>query len=169
MFGCFFSLCQQFKTILLEASFDSRSLSYIFLLGLLGKGKNRIIINIIFILFVCTSWNGLNFAFLTSLVYWHKVHRFVLLNLHCRCFRSQSAHLSRKLKKKRNIKGLANPFYFSLIWETIFCMSINTMAGFWLVQKCAAIWREKQNVRCLLYLYISVFIEICHTNNSINN
>lgn len=48
-------------------------------------------------------------------------------------------------------------------------MSITTTAGFWRVQKCAAIWREKENVRCLLYVYIPLFIELRHTNNSINN
>lgn len=63
------------------------------------REKNTDSINPIFLLFVCTSWNGLNFAFLASLVYWHKVHRFVLLNLHGGCFRSQEG-----IKKKKKSK-----------------------------------------------------------------
>lgn len=63
-------------------------------------------------------------------------------------------------KKRKKKKSSANPFYFSLIWETIFCMNINTMADIWLVQKKSeAIWREKKkNVPFLLYLYISKYL-----------
>lgn len=61
------------------------------------------------------------------------------------------------LKKKK--KSSANPFYFSLIWETIFCMNINTMADILAcTKKCEAIWREKKNVPFLLYLYISKYL-----------
>lgn len=35
----------------------------------------------LFIYFLCTSWNGLNFALLASIVYWHKVHPFDLQKL----------------------------------------------------------------------------------------
>ena len=38
---------------------------------------------ILFIYFLCTSWNGLNFALLASIVYWHKVHPFDLQRLRC--------------------------------------------------------------------------------------
>lgn len=48
------------------------------------KGNITIIMKIIiFICFLCTSWNGLNFALLASIVYWHKVHLFDLLNFKC--------------------------------------------------------------------------------------
>lgn len=61
--------------------------------------------------------------------------------------------------KKIYMKSSANPFYFSLIWETIFCMNINTMADILAcTKKCEAIWREKKNVPFLLYLYISKYL-----------
>lgn len=47
-------------------------------------------------------------------------------------------HIGAGWKKKRS----ANPFYFSLIWEMIFCMNINTMADILAcTKKCEAIWR----------------------------
>lgn len=101
-------LRRRFKSILL-ASFDSRSSSYISP-DCWEREKNTNIMDLIFILFVCTSWNGLRFAFLTSLVNWHKVHPFVLLNLHCGCFRSQSAHPG----GRKDTKSLADPLDFSL-------------------------------------------------------
>lgn len=114
-----------------------------------------------FIYFLCTSWNGLNFALLASIVYWHKVHPFdlrettvlikTLINREC---------TSKQDEKKKITKSSANPFYFSLIWETIFCMNIITMADILACtkKKCEAIWREKKNVPFLLYLYISKYL-----------
>lgn len=61
-------------------------------------------------------------------------------------------------------KNSANPFYFSLIWETIFCMTINKMADILACTKkikikSEAIWRgKKKNVPFLLYLYISEYL-----------
>lgn len=55
-------------------------------------------------------------------------------------------------------------FYFSLIWEKIFCMNINTLADILACKKInnkkqEAIWREKnKNVPFLLYLYISKYL-----------
>lgn len=110
MFGFF--LCGRFEAVLLEASL--LLVVYRIYSRTAGKEKkNRILINILFILFVCTSRNGLNLASLTSLVCWHQVQPFVLLTFHCGCFRSQRAHPSRKKKKNRAMRTLANPFYFS--------------------------------------------------------
>lgn len=87
----------------------------------------------LFIYFLCTSWNGLNFALLASIVYWHKVHpfdlrKFTTLIMTLIIRERASKQDEKKNKKKKTWKSSANPFYFSLIWETIFCMNINTMA-----------------------------------------
>lgn len=140
----------------------------------------------LFIYFLCTSWNGLNLFFCFTRFYRVSAQSappspspspvyFCLrttFRSSSRCFYNlnESAHLSRmKHYKKKNknhnkkIKSSANPFYFSLIWETIFCMNINTMAD---ILACAKkkkkrsnLKREKKkNVPFLLYLYISKYL-----------
>lgn len=111
-------------------------------------------------IFFAQSWNGLNFALLASIVYWHKVHPFDLQKLQMLIMMLIIGECTSKQDwKKIYMKSSANPFYFSLIWETIFCMNINTMADILAcTKKCEAIWREKKNVPFLLYLYISKYL-----------
>ena len=116
----------------------------------------------LFIYFLRTSWNGLNFALLASIVYWHKVHPFDLqkLQLLIATLIIRECTSKQDEKKKKNMKSSANPFYFSLIWETIFCMNINTMADILACTKknVKQFEEKKKNVPFLLYLYISKYL-----------
>lgn len=128
---------------------------------LLWTLKNNLFVDL------CKSLNGLNFfALLASIVYWHKVRLFILLNL-WRLY-SERAHWG-KMEKI-----YANPFYFSLIWETIFCMTINKMADILACTKILKKWSDlkREKKECTISavsVYIWVFIELCHITNSINN
>lgn len=127
--------------------------------------ENVIIIMILLFIYVfiffCTSWNGLNFALLASIVYWHKVHPFdlrkfmtVIMTLIIReCTSKQDE------KKKKKEKFSKSFFYFSLIWETIFCMNINTMAD---ILACTKKWRNLKRKKrmyhfCSICIYLNIY------------
>ncbi len=63
----------------------------------------------LFIYFLCTSWNGLKFALLASIVYWHKVHPFdlqkvtvlikTLINRECTSKQDEKKNIYEKFSK----------------------------------------------------------------------
>lgn len=159
MFGCFFFSANSLKRFFWRLRLILVVYRIYSCWDCWEREKNRIIINIIFILFVYTSWNGLNFAFLTSLVYWHKVHRFVLLNLHCRCFRSQSAHPSRKLKKKKKkYKRFSKSFLFFFNLRNNILHEYKYNGRFLACTKmCSNLERKTECTMSAVSVYISIY------------
>lgn len=127
--------------------------------------ENVIIIMILLFIYVfiffCTSWNGLNFALLASIVYWHKVHPFdlrkfmtVIMTL---IIRECTSKQDEKKKEKRKVQQILFLFFINLRNNILHEYKYNGRY-FGLYKKVTQFEEKKKNVPFLLYLYISKYL-----------
>lgn len=113
----------------------------------------------LFIYFLCTSWNGLNFALLASIVYWHKVHPFwfakITKLIMMLIIRERTSKQDEKKKKEKFSKSF---LVFINLRNNILHEYKYNGRYFGLYKKCEAIWREKRMYRfCCICIYLNIY------------